>query len=106
MERGALIFGSTPVATWNIIDYRNFLDQNDFMKPIRLMVVFMLLAIAAVCSLWVMGFIGQDTAGDILKRSIALVGIVGSVLILIFYILKGSNSPGDDSKQKDPGPKF
>lgn len=89
------------------IDSRQVLPHHSLMmKPVRLMLTFLLLSIAIVCCLWISGLMEEDEVADTLRRTIGIIGIIGSVLIAAFYTLKTSKRPENDSKANGPGPQF
>ena len=76
------------------------------MKPVRLMLTFLLLSMAIVCSLWISGLMEEGEVADTLRRTIGIIGIIGSVLIAAFYTLKTSKRSDNNSKADGPGPQF
>jgi hypothetical protein len=75
------------------------------MKSIRILIVFVLFAVAVVACLWIGGFIGGDVAMDAMGKTVGIVAVIGGVLAGTFVLLKTPKNP-NDSSNSGPGPKF
>lgn len=71
----------------------------------RLMMAFLILAIAVPACLWMLGVVGGDQANDMMGKVAGLVVIIGVAGGAIALVLgRGRRSTPDNSNK--PGPKF
>lgn len=73
---------------------------------LKFILVFSLLVMGVVGSLWIAGVIPQDYATDVMSRSFLIIGLVAVVFTASYMILKGSKKSNDESHSSEPGPKF
>jgi hypothetical protein len=76
------------------------------MNTFKLILILMLTAVAAVASLWVLGFIGEDAAQDMMKRSVGVVAILGALLGAILLLTRKPKARKTASSTINQGPKF
>ena len=76
------------------------------MTTMRVALVFLVVGIAVLLTLWALGLVGGGDVAGATGRTVALVGIGAAASALVFALAGGNRGPGSGAGGNGQGPKF